>query len=257
MKCEARPLLYSGVMRVLSMVVLCIGVGCSSSQTGDAGLHYTDELAPEKISASYGAFSDGKSLSVYVAYVGDGFLRVKGNDSIVVDVNGNVVPAPEVIEDTKVHYEPVVTPAPDGATVTISFRRGDTSVVSKRALAPNFEIVSPPATFHAGDALSIDVSPRPDAAKFQGPLGPTLFHSIEVSGTCVDTGYQKFDNLGSTYPIAWDTKTLKLTGTDGCDVDVKIRIDSVAAPLESHGMNLQGGGFEAAQYRTFRAKLTR
>jgi hypothetical protein len=234
-------------MRLLLMVVLCTGVGCSSSAAGESGLHGTDEVEPSKLIASYGAFSDGKTLSVYVAYIGNGFLRVHGNDSIAVDVNGATVAAPEVVEGDKVHYEPVVTPAPEQAVVTVTFRRGDATVVAKRTLTPNFELVAPPADIHAGDSVSVDLSPRPP---------PGFSNALEVNGTCIDGGGQKI-LVGNAYPLAWDTKTLKLVGSEGCDLEVKVHIESIAAPAESHGMELQGVAFEAAQIRSFRAKLTR
>jgi hypothetical protein len=251
------------LMRWIGVGVVGLALGCSSSATGTgpgAGLHFTDEYDAAALSGSYGAFADGKSLSVFVAYTHDGFLRVRdGKDAITVDVNGTAAPAPEVIEGTKVHYEPVVTPPPDVPVVTITFRRGAGTVLAKQTLGPSFELVGPPANIHFGDVVTLDVTPRPDLSKYQSPLGPTLTHSLEVSGSCVSSGYQKLPltTPPGGYPLKWDTRTLVLDGAVGCEIDVKLRMDASPVPLESHGLSLQGATFEAAQHRSFHATLAR
>lgn len=55
-------------------------------------LKHTSDLSLQRISASHGAFSDGKKLEIFVAFLADGFLLLGEGDTINVDVNGNRVP---------------------------------------------------------------------------------------------------------------------------------------------------------------------
>jgi hypothetical protein len=235
---------------------------CHSSATGVSAPppdHYTDEYDLKELNGSYGAFSDGQSLQVFVAYLRNGaFLRVRGGkDTVTVDVNGTVVAAPETIEDGKAHYIATVAPPPTTPVVTITIARGADKVVMKDTLGPAFELVGPPPKISAGQTVSIDVTPHPDLKAYQTILGPALTHSLEVTGACVDGNYQKIPLTGQeSYPLTWETTSLKLTGTTGCDLEVKVRMDTGASAPEPQGV-LAGAGFEAAQSRKFATALTR
>lgn len=249
--------------RAFCILLAACSSSSSSPTTSSGGTHFTDEYALSEISGSYGAFSDGQSLQIFVAYLKDGFLRVRpgGNDAITLSVNGTTVPTKEVIEDGAVHYVATVPPPLPYPVVTVTFGRDAEKVRLENKLGPAFELVSPPAKITAGDTVAIDVTPRPDLTAYQTVLGPALTHSLEVTGPCVDGNYQKIPLTGQeSYPLSWDTKTLKLTAAAGCDLEVKVRMDTAASALEPLGpqkQSLKGAGFEAAQSRKLAATLVR
>lgn len=261
--------------RITGLVILCAatllaGGGCSGSAEGAGEEHFTDELPIEKLIASYGASSDGKTLKIYAAWIGNGFLKLRGGDSITIDVAGNRTPFKETLEQTQVHYVAEVSPVPENAELVITFARGAERVVAKGTLAPNFEVKSPPSAIHVRELVTIDVDPRPDFSRWLVPLGSTLVHSLEVFGTCVDAGSKKLPACAGPdapdggvgpgpckqgFPFTVDTSSLKLT-SPSCTGDVRVRLDSHPT-ITGEGPNKQkfNGGWEIVQYRTFQAQI--
>jgi len=218
----------------------------------------------EKLNASYGAFSDGKSMDIFVAVLADGFLLMRDGDNVTADVNGTAVPLTERIEDGKVHYVGNLVSPPSEPNVTITFTRGADKVAGKVRMGPNFEPKSPPTSAKLGDVVPIDLDPRPDLSTWQSFVGPLLHHAIEVHGECIDEEKQKKievctkDSPQGTckieYPLQWDTsKVIFKDGATGCEVDAQIRLESPAPTWEGAFK----GSFEGSQNRRFKVTLTK
>ena len=252
-------------MRPNLLVVLGLVVaGCRSTTTGaEPELHRTTELALDKVVPSYGAFDDGTKIEIFVAFIGNGFLRLGEGDTVAVDVGGTPVPTTESIDGDKVHYVGALTAPPDEPVVTVTFARGADKVVGKVKIGPSFTVKSPPTHVKVGDVVSLDLDPRPDLTKWPGILGPTLHHVVEVHGDCIDKGSQRFEVCAKdspqgtckiVYPFDWDTHALALTdGSTGCKVDVQVRLESPAPTFEG----AFHGGFDGAQVRTFQVDVAR
>jgi hypothetical protein len=246
-------------MRSTLVLALLTGVVVSACSIGNDDppkeLKKTSSLPLEKIAGSYGAFSDGQKLELFVAFLGDGFLLLRDGDNVAVDVNGNAVTLSERIEEDKVHYIAEVASPPKEAVVTITFSRGADKVVGKVRVAPTFELKSPPATAKLGDKVSVDIDPHPDLTQWQGPLGPIIANAVEIHGDCVEKGGQKIP-LGNAYPLEWDTSQVQLVaGSNGCELDVQVRLETSAPPYE--GPKFGGGLFEGLQHRRFKLALTK
>lgn len=210
-------------------------------------LKHTNELTLQRISASHGAFSDGTKLEIFVAFLGDGFLLIGEGDTVSVDVNGNRVPVRERIEGDKVHYVAEVSPPPEQPEVTVTLARGAEHIATKVDLAPDFELKGVPTTMRAGDIVSIDLEPRPEAAKWH--------HAVEVRGECLQVESQRFD-LRNDYPLAWDTRSLRaLPGSAPCTLDVQVRVESFGVSGDDGGA--LKGLFEGLQHRSFKIALAR
>lgn len=227
-------------------------------------LKKSSSLPLERLSASYGAFSNGQSMDIFVAVLGDGFMLLRDGDSVSADVNGTAVPLTERIEDDKVHYVAEVKTPPAEPVVTVTFTRGAEKVVGKVRLAPNFEAKSPPTSAKIGDVVPLDLDPRPDLSSFQTALGPSIHHAIEVHGECIDDDKQKKIEVcakdspqGSCkieYPLPWDTSKVVLKdGSTGCEVEAQIRLESPAPTWEGKF----NGGFEGVQGRKIKVTLTK
>lgn len=250
-----------------SLVLALLVLGACSNETEPKELKKSSEFPLAKMNGSYGAFSDGKKLELFVAYLADGFLLVRDGDSATVDVNGNAVPLTERIEGDKVHYVGEVAPPPVEPVVTVTFTRGAEKAIGKLEIAPAFELKAPQSSAKHGDIVPIDLDPRPDLTleKWRGILGPAIHHVVEVHGDCVDEDNQKKIELCSpdskegtcsiTYPLQWDTsKILLKEGSAGCEVDVQVRLETGAQPGEG---KLGGGVFEGLQHRRFKLALTK
>lgn len=221
--------------------------GSGSGANEPRPLKHTSDLSLQRISASHGAFSDGKKLEIFVAFIGDGFLLLGEGDTINVDVNGNRVPLKERIEGDKVHYVAEVSPAPAQPEVTVTLVRGADQMATKVDLAPDFELREAPETMRAGDVVSIDLEPRPDAAKWR--------HAVEVRGECLQFENERFD-LPNAYPLAWDTTALHaLPGSAPCTLDVQVRVESFGVSGDEKGT--MNGLFEGLQHRSFKIALAR
>jgi hypothetical protein len=209
----------------------------------------SNTLKLDQINGSNGAFSDGKKLEIFVAMLGpEGFVKLGDGDTITVDVNGNTVPTRERIEDNKVHYIAEVTSPPTEPIVTTTLSRASgEKAVGKNSLAPAFELKSPPTTAKIGDAVTVDIEPRPDPAR-----AAKLRHRFEVRGTCVDKEKQTLD-APATYPLSLDLRNLQIVGDAGCEVEVQVRIETNGEPYTG----FKGGGFEGLQHRTFKLALTK
>ena len=256
-------------MRSRLVLALLAGItvtACSVKSDEPKELKTTSSLTLDKINGSYGAFSDGTKLELFVAYVGDGFLLVRDGDNVTVDVNGNPVTLSERIEDDKVHYIAEVPSPPKEPVVTVTFTHGGESVVGKVRIAPAFELASPPSTAKHGDVASIDIEPRPNLDEWKSALGPLIHHLVEVHGECIDDDQQKKIELCAkdspegtctiAYPLQLDTsKILLKPGSNGCEVDVQVRLETGAPPGEEG--RLKGGVFEGLQHRRFKLALTK
>ena len=92
-------------MRSSLVLGLFLVTACSASNDDPPKeLKTTSSFPLEQLNASYGAFSDGKHIELFVAVLHDGFLLVRDGDNVIVDVNGTVAQVSERIEDDKVHY---------------------------------------------------------------------------------------------------------------------------------------------------------
>lgn len=257
-----RSALSLALLTAFTVTACSIGKDDSPKELKKSSSHSLD-----KINGSYGAFSDGTKLELFVAYVGDGFLLLRDGDNVSVDVNGNVVPLAERIEDDKVHYVAELPSPPREPVVTVTFTRGSQKVVGKVNIAPAFELKSPQSSAKHGDVVPIDLDPRPDLAleQWKGILGPLIHHVVEVHGDCIDEENQKKIELCSKdspegtckieYPLQWDTsKILLKAGSTGCEVDVQVRLETGAPPGEGQ---FKGGVFEGLQHRRFKLALTK
>jgi hypothetical protein len=218
-----------------------------------------------QMNGSYGAFSDGTKLELFVAYISDGFLLLRDGDTASVDVNGTAVPLTERIEDDKVHYIGELASPPREPVVTVTFVRGGESVVGKVRIAPAFELKAPPSAAKLGDTVAIDIDPRPNLEEWKGALGPLIHHLVEVHGDCIDEEKQQKIELCAkdspagtctiAYPLPFDTsKILVREGATGCEVDVQVRLETGAPPGEG---KFGGGVFEGLQHRRFKLALTK
>ena len=241
-------------MRSSLVLGLFVVTACSvNNDDGPKELKTTSSLPLEKLNASYGAFSDGKHIELFVALLNDGFLLVRDGDNVIVDVNGTVAQVSERIEDDKVHYLGDFPSPPAEPVVGVTFTRGSEKVVGKVRIAPAFEMKSPPATAKMGDKVSLDIEPRPDLTKWQGPLGPLINHAVELHGECINKGVQKMPMVAE-YPLTWDTSKIELTpGSNGCEVEVQMRLETNAGTFEGKF----GGGFEGLQHRKFKMTLSK
>lgn len=240
-------------MRSTLVLGLFLVTACSVGNDNPKELKTTDSVPIEKLNASYGAFSDGKRIELFVALLNDGFLLVRGGDNVVVDVNGTVAQLTERIEDDKVHYLGDFASPPDEPVVGVTFTRGSEKVVGKVRIAPAFEMKSPPTSAKVGDKVSLDIEPRPDLAKWQGPLGPVINHAVEIHGDCINKGVQKMPMIAE-YPLTWDTSRIELVpGSNGCELDVQMRLETNAESFEGKF----AGGFEGLQHRRFKLTLTK
>lgn len=239
-------------MRSAALVALLLLVAmsaCTADTIEPKEPQRSNTLAFNQINGSNGAFSDGKKLSIFVAMLGpEGFVQLGDGDTITVDVNGNTVPTRERIEDGKVHYiaEVSLPPAEPVVTTTLSRASGE-KAVGKNSLPPAFELVSPPSSARTGDAVTVDITPRPDAAR-----ASKLRHRFEVRGTCIDKEKQTLD-APATYPLSLNLRNLQVVGDAGCEVEVQVRIETDGEPFAG----FKGGGFEGLQHRTFKLALSK
>jgi hypothetical protein len=253
----------------LALVLFSFGIavtGCSlKSDDPPKELKKSSSIPLAQMNGSYGAFSDGTKLELFVAYISDGFLLLRDGDSASVDVNGTAVPLTERIEDDKVHYIAELASPPAEPVVTVTFVRGGESVVGKVRIAPAFELKSPPSAAKLGDTVSVDIDPRPNLEEWKGALGPLIHHVVEVHGDCIDEEKQKKIELCAkdspagtcaiVYPLPFDTsKILLREGATGCEVDVQVRLETGAPPGEG---KFGGGVFEGLQHRRFKLALTK
>lgn len=234
-----------------SALLACTVQSSSADATSEPRpLKHSSELPIERISASHGAFSDGKKLEIFAAFLGDGFLLVGEGDSVNVDVNGNRVPVRERIEGDKVHYVAEVSPPPAQPEVVVTLVRGASKSSTKVDLARDFELRGVPASMRAGDVVSIDLEPRPDL-----PTDGAWRNAVEVRGECLQFESERFE-LSKDFPLAWDTASLHaLPGSAPCTLDVQVRVESFGVSSDRDGgLN---GLFEGLQHRSFRIALAR
>jgi hypothetical protein len=256
-------------MRSALVLVLLSGISvtaCSlKSDDPPKELKKSSASPLEKMNGSYGAFSDGKKLELFIAFINDGFLLLRDGDNVSVDVNGTAVPLTERIEGDRVHYIGELASPPAEPVVNVTFTRGAEKVVGTVRIAPSFELKSPQSSAKHGDMVPIDIEPRPNLDEWKGALGPLIHHVVEVHGECIDDEKQKKielcapDSAAGTckieYPLQWDTsKILLKDGASGCEVDVQVRLETGAPPGEG---KFGGGVFEGLQHRRFKLALTK
>jgi hypothetical protein len=264
---------------VSAMSFALVAQGCTadvSNPSGDdpnAPEKFSDHYQPNQLNASYGAFAADGTLKIFTALLGEkGFVRLRGGDTIEVEVNGQKTPTTErILDGGKVHY---IASMPNSATadteIKATFVRGVDRVVGKIKLAGDFTLKTPPTTAKIGESPQIDLDPRPDLTKWTGPLGISLNAKAEVNGPCLDPDPQELalcsaDSEGAqckhAYPLKLDTTKLKLKAgsTGGCEVNVQVRLRSGGTPFESEGpanAKFKGGGWEGYRTRTFKMQLT-
>jgi hypothetical protein len=253
----------------LFLAIISFGLLCAAcAKDGEPGS--TDAYAIAELRASYGIGIDQTTLTVRAALLKDGFLRVGGGDTVTIEVAGKAVPAVERVDGSRAHTIAEVKPPPAGRTeISVIFARGAERVVAKALIAPPFEIVDPPSTAKRGDAVKIDVNPRPDLTPWIGPLGSSLRHRVIVRAACVGGGEQQIDGCAADspagqckqgYPFTFDSAKLKLTNDSDCDVDVEVQLLTNGGPFVGEGPAKQsfgGGGFDAVQHRSFKMRITR
>jgi len=249
-------------------VLLCAACASKSepSPAAPAEPHLTSELTLDKFTASYGAFSDGLKLDVFVVVIGDklGFMRLADGDTITVDVDGTSAPTTERIENGKPTYVASVSSPPSSPIITVTFARGAEKSVAKVQLGPSFALKTTPSAVKVGDVVSVDLDPPPDLAKWQTIIGTKLRHVVMVDGDCIEGGTQSFTlcakdspqgTCNVSYPLSWDTSTMKLVaGSNGCKVDVSMRLET------GNSTTWEGpfkGGMECVQHRNYSADLTK
>ncbi len=248
-------------------LVSVVAVGCAKD---DEPAGSTDEFKINELSASFGVGIDASTLTVRAALLKGGFLRVGDGDKVTIDVGGKEVSTYERVDGGRVHTIAEVKPPPAGRTeIVVTFTRGDERVVAKTLIAPPFELVDAPTSAKRGEAVKIDLSPRPDLEPWKGPLGPSLRHGVIVRGECVEKGEQKVEGCGADspagqctqgYPFTFDTSKLKLTTESDCDVDVEVQLQTNGGPFVGEGPAKEafsGGAFNAVQHRAFKLRLAR
>lgn len=223
-----------------------------------------------ELNASYGAFADESRLRIFAALLGrQGFVRLRGGDTIEIDVDGQRVPSTERLLGDRVHYIADV-PAPSGETeVRITFVRGVERVVGKIRIYSAFELKAPPSRLKKGERAEIDVDPRPDLSKWPGFFGPGLVAKAELIGDCIETGSQLVELCAAdseegkctqAYPLTLDAAKLVLRpGASACNVAVHVRLAAGGSPFEGTGPakeKFKGGGFEGYRVRAFDLELT-
>ncbi|MBN9165192.1 MAG: hypothetical protein BGO98_28935 [Myxococcales bacterium 68-20] len=241
---------------------------CSSDSDDDDKFSESHQLS--ELNASYGAFADEGRLRVYAALLGrKGFVRLRGGDTIEIDIGGQRTPSTERLLGDKVHYIADV-PAPPGETeVTITFVRGLERVVGKIRIYSAFTLTKAPSTLKIGESAEIDIDPRPDLSKWPGFFGPGLIAKAELIGSCLETGSQQIElcavdgepgKCTQGYPLKLDPGKLIFTpGSKGCEVAVQVRLNSGGSPFEATGpakQSFKGGGFEGHRLRSFELQLT-
>lgn len=244
-----------GLLPLCASALFACTVQTSSGGAGSGAdeprpLKHTSELSLDRITASNGAFSDGKKLEVFVAFIGDGFLLLGEGDTVSVDVNGTRVPVRERVEDGKVHYVAEVSPPPARPEVVVTLARGGDERTTSVDLAPDFELRRVPASMRAGDVVAIDLEPRPEL-----PRDGLWRNAIEVRGDCLQVESQRFE-LPNDVPLAWDTRSLRaLPGSAPCTLDVQVRVESFGVSSDREG-GLNGLS-EGLQHRSFTIELAR
>jgi hypothetical protein len=245
-------------------------LGLFACANDDADEKFSDDFQPNELNASYGAFAEDGNLRIYAALLGSkGFVRLRGGDTIEVDVNGARMPTRERVLDDKVHYIVEMPAPPTDTEIAITFVRGVERVVGRIKLAGDFALKSPPATVKIGQSAEIDLDPQPDLSKWPGFFGPSLIAKAEVSGECVEAGTQgvplcSVDSPPNAckqgYPTRFDASKLVLRpGSKGCELGVQVRLTSNPSPFEGTGpakQSFKGGGFEGHRGRTFKLQLT-
>lgn len=265
-------------MVIRALFAMLVMEGCTADVNNapaddpNAPEKFSDHYQSKELTASYGAFAADGTLKVFTALLGEkGFVRLRGGDTIEVEVNGTKSPTTERLLDGKVHYIVDMPSAPTNETeIKATFVRGVDRVAGKIKIAADFTLKSPPPTAKIGESPSIDLEPRPDLAKWTGPLGISLQARAEVNGPCLDPDPQEIplcsiDSQGTeckhAYPLKLDTTKLKLKAgvMGGCEVNVQVRLKSGGAPFESEGpagLQFKGGGWEGYRTRTFKMQLT-
>ncbi|HVH48087.1 MAG TPA: hypothetical protein VM925_37395 [Labilithrix sp.] len=243
---------------------LLLVVGACSNDDED----FSEQYKISELNASYGAFAHEERLRVYAALLGPkGFVRLRGGDTIEIEIDGVRVSTTERMLDGRVNYVADVPAPPGESEVAITFVRGVERVVGKIKLYSAFNVVAPPATLPRTGSVDIDVDPRPDLSKWPGFFGPSLVAKAEVLGDCLETGAQRIDLCAKDspagkctqgYPLKLDAATLIPSTTKGCQLAVQVRLMSGAKPFEGTGPakeSFKGGGFEGYRLRSFTTQL--
>jgi len=267
-------------MQVARVLTLFSFVALTASASGGCTSEVSNPSTPEKFSdtyqlnelnASYGAFAADGGLRVFTALLGkQGFVRLRGGDTIEVEVNGTKMPTTERLLDDKVHYIVDMPEAPKGdIEIKAAFVRGVDKVVGTIKIAADFSIKSSPPTAKVGDpAPEFDIDPRPDLTKWTGPLGATLTARAELNGPCLEPDPQQIqlcsvESQGAEckhgYPLKLDMSKLKFKpGQTSCEANVQLRLTSGGTPFEAEGpggQKFKGGGWEGYRTRTFKMQV--
>ncbi|MBX3215392.1 MAG: hypothetical protein KF850_25370 [Labilithrix sp.] len=254
---------------LLGLLPLLVSAPACSNDSEDDD-KFSESHQVSELNASYGAFADDGRLRIFAALLGrKGFVRLRGGDTIEIDVDGQRTPNTERLLDDRVHYIADV-PAPRGETeVTVTFVRGVERVVGKIRIYSAFDLKAPPTSLKKGASAEIDVDPRPDLSKWPGFFGPGLVGKAELIGECIETGSQLVDlcargseagKCTQAYPLSLDSSKLILRpGTSSCNVAVHVRLAAGGSPFEGTGPakeTFKGGGFEGYRVRAFDLELT-
>jgi hypothetical protein len=253
--------------RLLLLTLVPIAAGCSSDDDDE---RFTDHYPITALSGSYGAFADEANLRILAAVLGEkGFARLRGGDTIEIDVNGTRMATYERQLEDKVHYIVDMPPPAQETEIVITFVRGVSRVSSKIRIYSAFQLKDPPATVKTGESAPIDIDPRPDLSKWPGFFGPGLVAKAEVIGECLETGANQIPlcamdspagECKQGYPLKLDTSRLVFRpGVRSCEVGIQVRLTSNganSAPPSETQEKFKGGGFEGYRLRNFRMKIT-